>query len=43
MRRWKIHFYKVQWSHHSKKEATWEIEEFLHLNYLDVPLYSDAL
>jgi hypothetical protein len=32
-RRWMIHFCKVQWSHHSKEEATWETEEFLHSNY----------
>jgi hypothetical protein len=28
-----IRFYKVQWSHHSKKEATWETEEFLRSKY----------
>jgi hypothetical protein len=26
-------FYKVQWSDHSKDEATWEHEEFLRSNY----------
>jgi hypothetical protein len=26
-------FYKVQWSDHSKDEATWEHEEFLQSNY----------
>src|ERR1041385_8242475 len=26
-RRQKIRFFKVQWSHHSEKEATWEREE----------------
>jgi hypothetical protein len=30
-----IHFYKVHWSIHYEEEATWEIEEFLHLNYPD--------
>jgi hypothetical protein len=29
MRRRTIHFYKVQWSHHSEEEATWETEKFL--------------
>jgi hypothetical protein len=29
MRRRAIHFYKVQWSHHSEEEATWETEKFL--------------
>ena len=23
------HFYKVQWSNHSEREATWEMEEFV--------------
>ena len=27
------HFYKVQWSNHSEREATWETEEFLKSNY----------
>jgi hypothetical protein len=35
MRRRTIHLYKVQWSRHSKEEATWETEDFLHYNYLD--------
>ena len=26
-------FFKVQWSHHSEKEATWETEEFLRSHY----------
>ena len=26
-------FYKVQWSNHSKREATWEIEDFLKSKY----------
>jgi hypothetical protein len=28
-----ICFYKVQWSHHSEKEATWETEDFLRSMY----------
>jgi hypothetical protein len=35
MRRRTICFYKVQWSHHSKEEATWETKDFLYSNYLD--------
>jgi hypothetical protein len=35
MRRWMIRFYKVQWSHHSEKEATWDTEDFLCSNYPD--------
>jgi hypothetical protein len=27
------HFYKVQWSNHSEREATWETKEFLESNY----------
>jgi hypothetical protein len=30
-----IRFYKVQWSHHSEKEATWETKDFLCSNYPD--------
>jgi len=26
-------FYKVQWSNHSEREATWETEEFLQSKY----------
>jgi len=26
-------FYKVQWSNHSEREATWETEEFLKFKY----------
>jgi hypothetical protein len=34
--RWRtIRFYKVQWSRHSEKEATREIEDFLRSNYPD--------
>jgi hypothetical protein len=29
MRQRMIRFYKVQWSRHSKQEATWETEEFI--------------
>jgi hypothetical protein len=28
-----IRFFKVQWSHHSKQEATWETGEFLRSKY----------
>jgi hypothetical protein len=35
MRRRTIHFYKVQWSRHSKEEATWETEDILRSNYPD--------
>jgi hypothetical protein len=35
MRRRTIQFYKVQWSRHSEKEATWETEDFLCSNYPD--------
>jgi hypothetical protein len=30
-----IKMYKVQWSHHSEEEATWEIEVFLRSHYPD--------
>jgi hypothetical protein len=33
MRRWTIWFFKVQCSHHSEQEATWETKEFLHSKY----------
>ncbi|WVZ97665.1 LOW QUALITY PROTEIN: hypothetical protein U9M48_043179, partial [Paspalum notatum var. saurae] len=33
-RRRTINFYKVQWSNHSKEEATWEQEEYLQTKYL---------
>ncbi|WVZ93780.1 hypothetical protein U9M48_039735 [Paspalum notatum var. saurae] len=32
-RRRTINFYKVQWSNHSKEEATWEQEEYLQTKY----------
>ena len=35
-----IRFYKVQWEHHTKEEATWEREEFLRTAYLE--LFSQA-
>jgi hypothetical protein len=28
-----IQFFKVQWSRHSEREATWETDEFLHSKY----------
>jgi hypothetical protein len=28
-----IKFFKIQWSNHSKKEATWESEDFLHSHH----------
>ena len=34
-RRTTIKIYKVQWSHHSEEEATWEKEEFLISKYPD--------
>ena len=34
-RRTTIKFYKVQWTHHSEEEATWEKEEFLKSKYLE--------
>ncbi|WVZ58215.1 hypothetical protein U9M48_008503 [Paspalum notatum var. saurae] len=33
-RRKTVNFYKVQWSNHSAKEATWETEEYLQTKYL---------
>jgi hypothetical protein len=30
-----IKMYKVQWSHHSVEEATWETEDFLHSRFHD--------
>lgn len=32
-RRRKLKFFKVQWSNHSEKEATWESKEFLRTHY----------
>ena len=31
-----IKFYKVQWEHHTEKEATWEREDFLRTTYLEL-------
>jgi hypothetical protein len=28
-----IQFFKIQWSHHSEQEATWETEEYLRSKY----------
>jgi hypothetical protein len=25
--------YKIQWSHHTEEEATWEVEEYLNAKY----------
>jgi hypothetical protein len=33
-----IKFFKIQWSHHSKEEATWESEDFLCSRHLDFVL-----
>ena len=30
------HFYKVQWSNHSEREAIWETEEFVQSKYLEL-------
>jgi hypothetical protein len=35
MRRKTIKFFEIQWSNHSKEEATWESEDFLHSRHLD--------
>jgi hypothetical protein len=32
-RRQSIRMYKIQWSHHSEDEATWETEEYLNTKY----------
>jgi hypothetical protein len=32
-RRRTIQFFKVQWSRHSEREATWETEEFIRSKY----------
>jgi hypothetical protein len=37
--RWKtIKFFKIQWSNHSKQEATWESKDFLHSRHPDFVL-----
>jgi hypothetical protein len=33
-----IKFFKVQWSNHTKVEATWESEEFLHSRHSNFTL-----
>jgi hypothetical protein len=34
--RWqKVKMYKIQWSHHTEEEATWETEQFLNTKYPD--------
>jgi hypothetical protein len=33
-----IKFFKIQWSHHSKEEATWESMDFLHSRHPDFVL-----
>ena len=33
---WKVvNMYKIQWSHHTKEEATWETEDYLNQHYPD--------
>jgi hypothetical protein len=32
-RRQTVRMYKIQWSHHTKEEATWETEEYLNTKY----------
>jgi hypothetical protein len=33
-RRHIVKMYKIQWSHHTEEEATWETEEYLNTKYL---------
>jgi hypothetical protein len=33
-----IKFFRIQWSNHSKEEATWESEDFLHSHHRDFVL-----
>jgi hypothetical protein len=33
-RRHTIKMYKIQWSHHTEEEATWETESYLNTKYL---------
>jgi hypothetical protein len=35
-RRQKVKMYKIQWSHHTEEEATWETEQFLNTKYRDI-------
>jgi hypothetical protein len=32
-RRPRVKMYKIQWSHHTEEEATWETEQFLNTKY----------
>jgi hypothetical protein len=34
-RKQKVKMYKIQWSHHTEEEATWETEQFLNTKYPD--------
>jgi hypothetical protein len=34
-RRQKVNMYKIQWSHHTEEEATWETKKFLNTKYHD--------
>jgi hypothetical protein len=34
-RRKRVKMYKIQWSHHTEEEATWETEQFLNTKYPD--------
>jgi hypothetical protein len=29
-----VRMYKIQWSHHTEEEATWETEDYLNTKYL---------
>jgi hypothetical protein len=31
----RVKMYKIQWSHHTEEEATWETEKFLNTKYPD--------
>jgi hypothetical protein len=33
-RRQTVRMYKIQWSHHTEEEATWETEEYFNTKYL---------
>jgi hypothetical protein len=35
-RRQRVKMYKIQWSHHTEDEATWETEHFLDTKYWDI-------
>jgi hypothetical protein len=32
-RRKTVRMYKIQWSHHTEEEVTWEMEEYLNTKY----------